>query len=94
MRPIEPVLERALRAERLSARDLARLFAARGAEREALFRAARELRRRRFGEAVFLYGFVYLSTYCRNDCRFCWYRRSNTRCRRYRKSAELSLIHI
>lgn len=55
-------------------------------EREALFRAARELRRCHFGDRVFLYGFVYLSTYCRNDCRFCWYRRSNPECRRYRKS--------
>ena len=35
---------------------------------------------------MFLYGFLYLSTFCRNDCRFCWYRRSNPACRRYRKS--------
>jgi methylornithine synthase len=37
---------------------------------------------------VFLYGFLYLSTFCRNDCRFCWYRRSNPACRRYRKSEQ------
>jgi methylornithine synthase len=71
-------------------RELQRLFAVQGGEREAereeLFRAARELRRRHFGDRVFLYGFLYLSTFCRNDCRFCWYRRSNPDCRRYRKS--------
>jgi methylornithine synthase len=86
MCPIEAVLERALRGESLSARELERLFAVQGAERELLFRAARELRNRHFGDGIFLYGFLYLSTYCRNDCRFCWYRRSNAACRRYRKA--------
>jgi methylornithine synthase len=69
-------------------RLLEKLLGLEGAAREALFRAARELRRRHFGDRIFMYGFLYLSTYCRNDCRFCFYRRSNTRCRRYRKSHE------
>jgi methylornithine synthase len=85
---MERMLERALRGEGLSPPELERLFAAAGAEREPLFRAARELRRRHFGQRVFLYGFLYLSTFCRNDCRFCWYRRSNPACRRYRKSEQ------
>jgi methylornithine synthase len=51
-----------------------------------LYAAARELRRRHFGEGIFLYGFLYASTYCRNDCRFCFYRRSNPESGRYRKS--------
>ncbi|MCF8108525.1 MAG: methylornithine synthase PylB [Desulfohalobiaceae bacterium] len=55
---------------------------------EALFQTARSLREACFGREVFLYGFVYLSTYCRNDCRFCYYRRSNTQSLRYRKSEE------
>ncbi len=53
-----------------------------------LFAAACELRRRRFGDAVFLYGFVYFSTYCRNDCTFCLYRRGNPESPRYRKSLD------
>jgi methylornithine synthase len=57
-------------------------------DREALFAAAREVRRRHFGSAVFLYGFVYFSTFCRNDCAFCHYRRSNVALPRYRKSPE------
>lgn len=56
--------------------------------REGIYAAAREMRRRYFGEAVYLYGFLYLSTWCRNDCRFCYYRRSNPHCERYRKSPE------
>ena len=56
-------------------------------EAEPLFAAAREQRRRHFGNAVFLYGFVYYSTYCRNSCAFCFYRAANTISPRYRKDA-------
>lgn len=54
---------------------------------EVLFSAAREQRRRYFGDAIFLYGFVYYSTYCRNGCAFCFYRAANTLSPRYRKDA-------
>ena len=55
-------------------------------KRERVFLAARELRGRYFQDKVFLYGFVYFSTYCRNDCSFCYYRKSNNLCIRYRKT--------
>lgn len=48
--------------------------------------AARELRRRHFGDGIFLYGFLYASTFCGNDCLFCYYRRSNPESERYRKA--------
>jgi methylornithine synthase len=35
-----------------------------------------------------MYGFIYASTYCRNDCSFCLFRRSNSQTKRYRKSKE------
>jgi methylornithine synthase len=82
------LLQAAMHSKALEHRELEPLFRLDGAERESLFRAARELRLRYFGNRVFLYGFLYLSTYCRNDCLFCWYRRSNALCRRYRKSPE------
>ncbi|MDR2486796.1 MAG: methylornithine synthase PylB [Clostridiales Family XIII bacterium] len=53
-------------------------------EAAALFSLARETRRRVFGDKIFLYGFVYYSTYCENDCHFCYYRKAN-RIERYRK---------
>lgn len=54
-----------------------------------LFAAAREIRERHFGNMVFLYGFVYFSTYCRNNCSFCFYRRDNgDHAIRYRKNRE------
>ncbi|MBZ4688648.1 MAG: Radical domain protein [Clostridiales bacterium] len=47
-----------------------------------------KLRKRYFGNKIFFYGFVYFSTYCKNDCAFCFYRKSNTKTIRYRKKAE------
>lgn len=63
--------------EQRDPRDLARLFA-----------AARSVRQRQFGSRVFLYGFLYFSTHCRNHCRFCRYRRDNPAVKRYRKTRE------
>jgi len=54
---------------------------------EALFKAARQLRFRHFGDTVFLYGFIYTSTYCRNQCNFCYYRSANALPVRYRRKA-------
>lgn len=53
---------------------------------EKIFETARLLRTRYFKDRVFMYGFVYFSTYCRNDCAFCLYRRSNRTLKRYRKT--------
>jgi len=52
---------------------------------DLLCRSAAVLRARYFDDRIFLYGFLYLSTYCRNDCSFCFYRRSNRRPQRYRR---------
>jgi len=51
-----------------------------------LFEAAQNVRTRYFGTRIFLYGFLYFSTHCRNNCRFCQYRRSNKMLPRYRKT--------
>lgn len=51
-----------------------------------LFKSARTVRKHHFGNTVFLYGFLYFSTYCRNDCRFCQSRQSNKMLPRYRKT--------
>lgn len=53
-----------------------------------LFEAAARVRDRHFDNRVFLYGFLYFSTFCRNNCRFCQYRRSNTEFARYRKTPD------
>ncbi len=53
---------------------------------DLLFGAARCVRSNYFGSKIFLYGFLYFSTYCRNSCRFCQYRQSNNMIPRYRKT--------
>ncbi|KGK83827.1 hypothetical protein DP73_19680 [Desulfosporosinus sp. HMP52] len=51
-----------------------------------VFKTARSLRERYFKNKIFTYGFVYFSTYCRNECAFCLYRKSNNTLQRYRKT--------
>jgi methylornithine synthase len=53
-----------------------------------LFATARRLRQRHFGNRVFLYGFLYVSTHCRNRCSFCLYRKDNSSAVRYRKTLD------
>jgi len=55
-------------------------------EIQQLFFAARQVRKQYFGNQIFLYGFLYFSTHCQNNCNFCKYRRSNTALVRYRKT--------
>lgn len=54
---------------------------------EELFSQARRTREELFSNKIFLYGFVYFSTWCRNNCNFCYYRKSND-IERYRKEPE------
>lgn len=58
-----------------------------GEEIAGLFAKAREVRKNNQGSKIFAYGFVYFTTYCRNNCNFCYYRKSND-IARYRKSTE------
>ncbi|RLG44071.1 MAG: methylornithine synthase PylB [Thermoproteota archaeon] len=53
---------------------------------QEVFKTARKLREKYFGNRVFLYGFLYISTYCDNSCNFCLYRKNNLAAIRYRKS--------
>lgn len=86
---VRRAVERAVDGARLNAQEIEALLAVDDVDTAGLlFEAARALRGRYFGDAVFLYGFVYFSTYCRNRCAFCFYRRGNEHSPRYRKSAD------
>jgi methylornithine synthase len=56
-------------------------------ELEGLFDMAKETRTLVNGNKIFAYGFVYFTTYCRNNCNFCYFRRDN-KIDRYRKTKE------
>ncbi|MBF0530656.1 MAG: methylornithine synthase PylB [Deltaproteobacteria bacterium] len=92
---LENILSRALDGRELSKEDLIFLLSL-DDERDMalLFEAARQQRQRYFGHQIFLYGFVYFTTYCRNDCVFCHYRNSNTQLPRYRKDPKEILAAV
>jgi methylornithine synthase len=84
---IEEILDKALHEESLLRREVLYLLGLHQAEEiKKLFAVAQRLRRRYFGDSIFLYGFLYFSTWCRNNCTFCYYRVSNRSCQRYRKA--------
>jgi len=81
------ILQKALQEHSLSRQEIACLLeSCPGRETDLLFKTARQLREKYFGNKIFLYGFVYNSTHCRNNCRFCYYRKDNTSSVRYSKS--------
>ena len=84
---LEAALTKAKEGGVLSKSDITFLLNLEDSEQiERLFQAACHLRRKHFGDEIFLYGFIYTSTHCRNDCRFCFFRRSNPESPRYRKT--------
>ncbi|MDR3280105.1 MAG: methylornithine synthase PylB [Synergistaceae bacterium] len=72
----------------LDERQLEILLGASRGQREKLYSLARSCRREYFGDRLFGYGFIYFSTYCRNNCNFCFYRKSNSEALRYRKTKD------
>ena len=84
---LETILSKALHEAQLSGEDIVFLLDLNKAEQiNKLFETAKSLRRKYFGNKIFTYGFIYASTYCRNDCSFCFFRRSNSDSQRYRKA--------
>ncbi|SHJ33938.1 methylornithine synthase PylB [Parasporobacterium paucivorans] len=83
------ILEKCRKRSRLSKEEIVYLLSRTDKRQtEQIFAAAREARQSEFGNKVFLYGFVYFSTYCKNDCSFCYYRKDNENPPRYRKTLE------
>ena len=86
---LQSILNKPLQGGTLSKSEILTLLGLQDpAHHRQLFRAARQLRDSVFAGRTYLYGFIYLSTYCRNDCTFCSFRRSNQRCKRYRKNSQ------
>jgi methylornithine synthase len=85
-RKLAKALEKAHQEEILDGREIVFLLSlSQQSQIDAVFRTARELRFRYFRNRVFLYGFIYISTYCRNHCNFCHFRSANPVAVRYRQ---------
>nr|WP_135611234.1 methylornithine synthase PylB [Methanococcoides sp. AM1] len=80
--------EQIIDGSQLSDDDIRRLLETESpGEIEKLHYVARHIRDHFFGNKVFMYSFVYFSTYCKNKCTFCYYRNAND-IERYRLSTE------
>lgn len=85
---ITEIIDKAKKNQEVTVDEIVELLSVTSKEdRSELFSAASSVRDARFGNKVFIYGFVYFSTYCRNNCAFCYYRKTND-LTRYRKSAD------
>ena len=83
---LNAILEKADQEKRLGKGEIVFLLGlTQKSQIEAVFKAAVDLRSRNFGDRVFLYGFLYISTFCRNQCNFCYYRSTNALPARYRR---------
>ena len=83
---LDEILQKAVHENRLEKEEIIFLLNLRQPGRiQAVFEVARELRSRYFNNRLFLYGFLYLSTHCRNLCNFCYFRSANAHPERYRR---------
>ncbi len=88
-RRLNDILDRAIHGFSPSPDDTLQLLSLKdSASIQLVMSAARKVCRLHFANQLFLYGFIYLSTYCRNHCTFCFYRKTNKQSPRYRKSLE------
>lgn len=85
---LKAILDKGLSEKKLSTEEISYLLSVKDERSiEDIFDCARTIKQKHYGNKVFLYGFVYFSTYCRNNCTFCYYRKDNT-LPRYRKTTE------
>lgn len=86
---LQGILSKAIRGKSLARGEILDLLSLEDPRAiQGVMSAARRVRETFFGNRVFLYGFIYFSTFCRNHCAFCYYRKNNTLSPRYRKSLD------
>lgn len=83
----DKLVEKLRRERDLSDSELKELIES-GAHDEALRQAADEVRRERYGDAVFLRGLIEFTSYCKNNCLYCGLRAGNRNAERYRLSKD------
>ena len=67
----EEYINKAAKGRMLNKHEIVELLLIEDEDRlQALFEAARKIKQKIFSNKVFLYGFLYFSTWCRNDCNF------------------------
>lgn len=74
------ILDKALKEQPFSKEEILYLLHEKNSpsSREKIYETARVIRKNNFGDKVFLYAFIYFTTYCRNSCNFCYFRCENS----------------
>ena len=88
---MESWIEKLATEHTLSDRELIALLTEPAWE-EQLFRAADAVRRKVYGDAVYIRGLIEVTNYCKNNCYYCGIRCANTKIDRYRLSKEEILL--
>jgi len=90
---IDEIIEKAEKGQPVDINEIYELMSITNTDDlEKLYSAASRVRDKTFGKNIFTYGFVYFSTYCKNNCTFCYFRNTNG-IDRYRKSVEEIVEH-
>lgn len=90
MKPkIEDLIKKLLTERKLERFEYERLIEERDADSaERLRIEAEKIRKRYYGNTVYIRGLIEISNVCKNDCLYCGIRSSNIKCSRYRMSPE------
>ena len=74
---VRDIIAKSMEKEPLTVSEVADLVAAKSpASTEALFEAARELKRKVYGNRIVIFAPLYIGNHCTNDCTYCAFRRS------------------
>ena len=83
------LIDRIERGEDISAAELSRLISSHTAEDlDYISGKANAVRRRIYGDDIYVRGLIEFTSYCKNDCLYCGIRRSNKNAERYRLTGE------
>ena len=75
---IRDIVAKSLDKQALSVEETAQLLRADSPELvEEIFAAARELKRKVYGNRIVIFAPLYIGSYCINDCAYCAFKRSN-----------------
>lgn len=86
---VKNLIDKLYTTNHLSKSEYVDLISLRDSESAEYLRTlADAVRRKIYGNSVFVRGLIEISNYCKNDCLYCGIRRSNRNCQRYRLSYE------
>ena len=86
---MKKLIDKLEKEKKLSKDEWIKLFKNRSKEdEEYLFKKSSNIRQQIYGKDVYIRGLIEFTNFCKNDCKYCGIRRSNSKASRYRLSKE------